>query len=95
MVESGQMRIERLSRMLLLAGFCVTLGVVVPNSVATAPPDGRHAELRGACYCRAMNQLKCVGVVTLAECNKQCAEALCDDWFWMERLTCWNWGYGG
>ncbi len=42
-----------------------------------------------------MSQLKCVGVVTRAECDKQCAEALCDDWFWMERLTCWNWGYGG
>ncbi len=25
----------------------------------------------------------------------QCADALCDDWFWPERLTCWNWGYGG
>jgi len=23
------------------------------------------------------------------------AEALCDDWFWFERLTCRNWGYGG
>ena len=20
---------------------------------------------------------------------------LCDDWFWLERLTYWNWGYGG
>ncbi len=95
MVEFGQMRIERLSRMLLLAGFCVILGVVVPSPVATAPPDSRHVEFFGACYCRAMNQLTCVGVVTRAACNKQCAEALCDDWFWMERLTCWNWGYGG
>ena len=95
MVEFGQMRMERLSRVLLLAGFCVILGVVVPSPVATAPPDSRHAEFRGACYCRAMSQLKCAGVVTQAECNKQCAEALCDDWFWMESLTCWNWGYGG
>jgi len=42
-----------------------------------------------------MGELKCVGVVTKLACDKQCAEALCDDWFWMERLTCWNWGYGG
>jgi hypothetical protein len=95
MVEFGQMRMERLRRGLLLAGFCVILGAVVPTPVATGPPASRHAELLGACYCRAMSQLKCVGVVTQAECNKQCAEALCDDWFWMERLTCWNWGYGG
>jgi hypothetical protein len=32
----------------------------------------------------------CVGVVTQLECNKQCAEALGDDWFWLERLTCWT-----
>lgn len=95
MVEFGQMRMERLSRGLLLAGFCVILGAVVPSPVATGPPESRHAEFLGACYCRAMSQLNCVGVLTRAECNKQCAEALCDDWFWMERLTCWNWGYGG
>jgi len=23
------------------------------------------------------------------------AEELCDDWFWLERRPCWNWGYGG
>ena len=95
MVELGQMRTERLSRMLVLAGLGVILGFVVPSSVATVPPDNRNAELHGACYCRAMSQLKCIGVVTQAQCNKQCAEALCDDWFWMERLACWNWGYGG
>jgi len=95
MLQFGQMRMERLSRMLFLTGFCVILGAVVSSPVATAPPDSLRVELHGACYCRAMSQLKCVGVVTQAECNKQCAEALCDDWFWMERLTCWNWGYGG
>jgi hypothetical protein len=95
MLQFGQMRVERLSRMLFLTGFCVILGVVVSSPVATAPPDSLRAELHGACYCRTMSQLKCVGVVTQTECNKQCAEALCDDWFWMERLTCWNWGYGG
>jgi hypothetical protein len=95
MVESGQMCLERLSRGLLLAGFCVILGIVVPSPVGTAPPDSRDADLRGACYCRVMSELKCVSVITRAECDKQCAENMCDDWFWMERLTCWNWGYGG
>lgn len=42
-----------------------------------------------------MGELNCVGVVTQAECNKQCTEALCDDWFLLERLTCWNWDYEG
>ena len=41
-------------------------------------------------YCRAMGALNRVGVVTQSECNMQCAEALCDDWFWLERLTRWN-----
>jgi hypothetical protein len=94
-VESGQMRTGRLRRGLLVAGVCVTLGVLLPRPVITAPPDRQDAEHRGACYCRAMGELKCVGVVTKLACDKQCAEALCDDWFWMERLTCWNWGYGG
>ena len=94
-VQSGQMAMGRVRRLLLLAGTCVMLGILMPRSVATAPPPSPSAELRGACYCRAMGQLNCVGVITQAECNKHCAEALCDDWFWMERLTCWNWGYGG
>lgn len=95
MVEFGQMRTGRLRRMLIAAGVCVALGVVLPRSVPTAPPDRSDVEDRGACYCRAMGELKCVGVVTKPACDKQCAEALCDDWFWMERLPCWNWGYGG
>ncbi len=51
--------------------------------------------LRGGCYCQAEGHLNCLGVLTERECNKQCAEALCDDWFWLERRSCWNWGYGG
>jgi len=94
MVEFGQMR-TKLNRMFLLAGISVVLSFVMPNPVATGPSEGGDAEFRGACYCRAMGQLKCIGVVTQAACNKECAESLCDDWFWMERLTCWNWGYGG
>jgi hypothetical protein len=27
-------------------------------------------------------------VVTQSECNKQCAEALTDHWFWLEPQTC-------
>jgi hypothetical protein len=94
-VESGQMRTGRLGRRLVVAGVCVTLGLLPWRPVSTAPPERQDVEHRGACYCRAMGELKCVGVVTKPACDKQCAEALCDDWFWMERLTCWNWGYGG
>jgi hypothetical protein len=83
------------ARFLSLTAVCLALLAVVPGPVATAPPDPRLAALRGACYCRAEGELNCVGVLTQAECSKQCAEALCDDWFWLERLTCWNWGYGG
>jgi hypothetical protein len=89
------MRAGRAGRSLSLAVLALALCAGAPSLVATAEKDARHADLRGACYCRASGQLNCVGVLTNAECNKHCAEALCDDWFWMERLTCWNWGYGG
>jgi hypothetical protein len=89
------MRTGRVRVAVSLVGLCLTLCVAAPVPVATAPPDRRPPDLRGACYCRAMRELNCVGILTQAECNKQCAEALCDEWFWMERLTCWNWGYGG
>jgi hypothetical protein len=78
-----------------LAGFCLFLCVAAAPLVTTGISDAQPPELHGACYCRAMRELKCVGVITRAQCNKQCAEALCDEWFWMERLNCWNWGYGG
>jgi hypothetical protein len=51
--------------------------------------------LYGACYCRAAGALHCTGNLSERECRRQCDEALCDDWFWKERLPCWNWGYGG
>ena len=57
---------------------------------AAAPPP-----LRGACYCRMAETLKCTGDLTEPDCRRRCDEALCDDWFWKERLPCWNWGYGG
>jgi hypothetical protein len=50
---------------------------------------------RGACYCRAEGTLRCTADLTERECQQRCDEALCDDWFWKERLPCWNWGYGG
>jgi hypothetical protein len=39
--------------------------------------------------------LQCTANLTERECHRQCDEALCDDWFWKDRLPCWNWGYGG
>ena len=52
-------------------------------------------ELPGACYCRAAGELMCTAGLTEPECRRRCAEAFCDEWFWLERLPCWNWGYGG
>src|SRR5215467_9433013 len=49
-VESGQMHTGRLRRMLLVAGVCVTLAVVLPRPVPTAPLERRVAEHHGACY---------------------------------------------
>jgi hypothetical protein len=49
----------------------------------------------GACYCRAAGTLECAADLSERECRRRCDEALCDDWFWKERLPCWNWGYGG
>ena len=69
--------------------------------LAGATADGRAAEppragaLPGACYCRMAATLQCTASLTEADCRRQCDEALCDDWFWKERLPCWNWGYGG
>jgi hypothetical protein len=64
------------------------------TTVATADSPTRF-ELPGACYCRAGTTLSCTPDVTQAACRQRCVEALCDDWFWLERLACWNWGYGG
>lgn len=57
--------------------------------------DGTSAALSGACYCRAAGALHCTANLSERECRRRCDEALCDDWFWKERLPCWNWGYGG
>ena len=77
----------------------VLLGLlVVMTTHGTSPrrAEALRAEvLRGACYCRAEGMLHCTAGLSEAECRKRCDEALCDDWFWKERLQCWNWGYGG
>lgn len=58
---------------------------------SSAPPPA----LPGACYCRAAGALHCTANLTERDCRRQCDEALCDEWFWKERLPCWSWGYGG
>jgi hypothetical protein len=57
--------------------------------------DGTSVAFSGACYCRAAGALHCTANLSERECRRRCDEALCDDWFWKERLPCWNWGYGG
>jgi len=52
-------------------------------------------EFTGSCYCKAAGELRCVPDQTEGQCRHRCAEELCDDWFWLERRPCWNWGYGG
>ena len=74
------------------------LGVVLVVGAAADGPAGepsRADTLRGACYCRMAQTLECSPNLTEPDCRRQCDEALCDDWFWKERLPCWNWGYGG
>lgn len=76
--------------------FALGLGLL-----AGAAADGRAAEparagvLQGACYCRMAEALQCTADLTERDCRHRCDEALCDDWFWKDRLPCWNWGYGG
>lgn len=37
----------------------------------------------------------CTAHLTARECELRSTQAFCDEWFWKERLPCWNWGYGG
>ena len=75
------------------------LGAMLAIAVVTSPRSDAGGvdprELRGACYCRARSELMCEANVTARECDARSKQALCDDWFWKERLACWNWGYGG
>jgi hypothetical protein len=88
MAELGQMRAAD-------AWFLVLLSMATIGAGGSSPQEPADRALRGACYCRAAGQLSCLEGLLQKECNKQCAEALCDEWFWLERRQCWNWGYGG
>jgi hypothetical protein len=71
------------------------LGLVVLLAGAAAAQSPGSVDFPGACYCRAAGQLRCTGGLTLGACQQRCDAELCDEWFWKERLPCWNWGYGG
>ena len=70
------------------------LALGLTSASETLAQPGRW-ELTGSCYCRAAGELRCVSDQTEIQCKRRCAEELCDDWFWLERRPCWNWGYGG
>ena len=77
----------------MLAGAAVMLaGLAVAGPAAD---QAQRPELRGACYCKVQSELHCTADLTERECDNASKRALCDDWFWKERLACWNWGYGG
>lgn len=83
---------------LLRAAGLLMLVATAPGGFAAEPrsgEDGPSAAFSGACYCRAAGALHCTPNLSERECRRRCDEALCDDWFWKERLPCWNWGYGG
>jgi hypothetical protein len=71
------------------------VAMAAAGSPAQNPAAGRETAFFGACYCKAAGALQCTASLTEQECRRRCDEALCDDWFWKERLPCWNWGYGG
>jgi len=72
---------------LLLAG--------APAAESRAADPAARSEFVGSCYCRSEGRLSCTAELTRGECRQRCDEQLCDDWYWKERLPCWNWGYGG
>jgi len=71
------------------------LGVLLTLGLAGADAQQGGSALTGSCYCMAAGELRCVSDQTEDQCNRRCAQELCDDWFWLERRSCWNWGYGG
>lgn len=85
------MAMRGVARAFFWLGLSVVLALAVLGAAASTLAPGEV----GACYCRGGSDLHCLGVLTQPECDKRCADALCDDWFWLERRACWNWGYGG
>ena len=81
------------ARRVVLAGLLV-LVAAGSSDISLVRADAQRIFL-GACYCRAGETLACTNDLSESECRRRCDEALCDDWFWKERLPCWNWGYGG
>ncbi|HEY3067549.1 MAG TPA: hypothetical protein VGL09_17280 [Methylomirabilota bacterium] len=78
----------------------VVLGLVLlaAGGLAAGRPaaqPARTAPFVGACYCRAGGTLHCTSNLSERDCKQRCDDDLCDEWFWKERLPCWNWGYGG
>ena len=77
---------------------CLVLGAVfslVLMGGGKSADERNGLELTGACYCRAGGELRCAADLTEGDCGRRCTEELCDDWFWLDRRPCWNWGYGG
>ena len=90
----GSMRHPRVvARILRLALAAFLVGAPAAESRAADP--AARSEFLGSCYCRSEGRLSCTAELTLGECRRRCDEQLCDDWYWKERLPCWNWGYGG
>ena len=83
-----------IARTTLLA--LLMLAAVGSSAAQPARAEGpRLPVFLGACYCRAAGTLQCTPDLSELDCRRRCDEALCDDWFWKERLPGWNWGYGG
>ena len=85
-------RADLLEHRLVLATLLAIAALAGPRSAAD---EAVSREFPGACYCRAGDELICAADLTVRECDLRSRQFLCDEWFWKERLPCWNWGYGG
>jgi len=84
------MRTPARSQLIRLGLATLLAGMFAATSRAADPVNWS-----GACYCRGGGTLRCTADLTHDACRRQCDHELCDEWFWKERLPCWNWGYGG